>query len=357
MSASLDELADQADTFSKSFESSMQSATDPFAHFGDQADVTGADFEKFLEDSTYQSIKWAAKVQDAIHRGVSVGLVNEMAQAGPKSEPALDALLQLVDDKGVEFVNSFAKAGQDAVDATEGAFKQMVVTAAIETAREAAIVRATTAYMNTGSTEELEKLVANTDKQLGTMAYIAILQLGGIKRAVDDLPTEKDFTYRIHVDEVLGFGGDGVPHGLGPGVLAPKTTGNADLDRYLANLPKNASGGPIRGTSWVGEEGTELFSGRGVITSNDDLMKMLGTMTSIKKMQSDIARVPSLAGVGASAYSDPQVTRLLSEIRGELREADFGTQIAVDARGYGSDEIGTATVRRLRADRYRRRGR
>jgi hypothetical protein len=202
--ATMTALAHSTEQFAKSMDSSVSAATDPFTHkFADATSVSEGDMEAFFVGSQQQSVAWSAEIKKLIGEGVDQGIVQQMAKAGPDSLPSLDAFSQMVDEHGVDWVNSTAKAGQDAAAQTEQAFQQMVVSAAIHGAEQAAIVKATTADMLSGGSDHLLALYHNSDRSLAAMAYGALMKLGAVRQGVEGLPTTYTLTGTADVQAVL----------------------------------------------------------------------------------------------------------------------------------------------------------
>lgn len=178
-----------AGDFAKAMASSFQSATDPFAHFGSQLAVSEADMEQFFVGSRLAASTWSSTIERLIHEGVDVGIVQEMAKAGPQSQPSLDAFSAMVDQHGVEWVNSMARAGQDQLAAVDDAFSKTNLETAIKGAEFVAIVGAFTEDAKTGGHQHLFELMQSSDANLSQMATNAGVQMGIIANSVNGLPT------------------------------------------------------------------------------------------------------------------------------------------------------------------------
>jgi len=258
--AQITSLAKAADEFASSMQSALDSTTNPFSNFQDQTEVSAESLKQFLVGSELSIIDWAAKVKVLISRGVDVGLVQETAKAGPKAGATLDALIQITDDKlGVDWVNSVRKAGQDAVDGTDAAFRDMTIKAAIHAAELRIVTDALFLDIKNNGTTHLQELLTNSDKALGAMAFGALLHLGEIRAGVEALPREWPINIPITIDvrtntQVIGAG---LPDVAGMAEFIRQQ----ELDAFLKSLGKgHATGGTFSGWSWVGEQGPELIN-------------------------------------------------------------------------------------------------
>jgi hypothetical protein len=221
-------LNQAADDFAKSMASSFQAATDPFAHFSSQTAVSESEMESFFVGSQQSAATWASTIQKLINEGVDKGIVQEMAKAGPQSQPSLDAFSAMVDQHGVDWVNSMAKAGQDQLASVDDAFSKANLTAAIKGAEFAAVVNAFTEDAKTGGHQHLMELEQSSDQTLSQMATNAAQQMGIITNAVNGLPSYHQI--QIEADLLSNVGG-GDPNWL------------SELAGYITR----ASGGPVPG--------------------------------------------------------------------------------------------------------------
>lgn len=95
----------------------------------DGAAVSEKDIEKTFFDSVTATARWATEMQSLISSGIDQGIVEQFAQAGPKSEPNLDAFLQMIQTKGVAWINDTDQFGQKAMASVQTSINGMVLVA------------------------------------------------------------------------------------------------------------------------------------------------------------------------------------------------------------------------------------
>lgn len=179
----LKSLVSDANSFATSLEGSINKATDPFAHFGEQAQVSVDEMTNFFVGSQLQAGQWADEITGLIGRGVDLGFIQNMAKAGPGSKPSLDAFVAMVDQHGVDWVNSVIASGQQAAKATEQAYDAMAISTGIHALEMATVNKAAFADMESGGTSHLEALRGSSDKNMVAMAYTALTQIQNIRTA------------------------------------------------------------------------------------------------------------------------------------------------------------------------------
>lgn len=198
----MDAVANTADEFAKTIESAMKQATNPFEHqFPDGVEISEQAMEDFLVGSQLDAAAWVTEIKDLIERGVDSGIVDEIAQAGPKSKPQLDAFVKVVDKQGVEWVNSVSHAGDEATKATEEAFRKQTI-AAVRHNTESKLIQEAFGKDLAGNTDaNLKAFATSTDENLRIMAYDALIEIGKIRGAIEDIPD--DFFIELHLQASL----------------------------------------------------------------------------------------------------------------------------------------------------------
>lgn len=329
MSSDLEGLVKSTQTFASSMAASFSKATDPFAHFGDQAAVSEGDMESFFTTSEAGAQTWAATIQRLIGEGVDVGIVQEMAKAGPSSQPALDAFSSMVDAHGVEWVNSMATSGQSSLNAVDQAFSGMALTAAVKGAEFSQVVKAYLADAESGGNAHLVALEGSADQHLAAMAWAALLQMGSMRASIQSVPTEShlqwttdgagDVLYSIALVkgamEGAGATGSwgGVPYAPGKGP---------------AKGPFGAEGGiftrPTRIT--IGEAGDEVLipltdRARALaLASQSGLLDLLLASHAVSSGPGPVGSTPSLSGPSSGSSGDSSVTVVVVRSEAEAME-------------------------------------
>lgn len=224
----LQELTKSADATDKAIVSSFTNATSVIGSFGDQTEISGDEFIGKLQEMNTQAHAFADELKLAAEQGVDQGLLKSIAEAGPKAEPELRALLEAVKNNGVGAINQ-TQADTNAV---------------------------------------LDKIRGTIKGRIGGDAAAA----GEYGRAVGyALGTNLVNTASIYISATLNkiraaFGGGG--GGPKPGNFG---------------LPELAAGGPVKRNQpyIVGEAGAELFvpDSAGRILSNKDSMSKLSQLS------------------------------------------------------------------------------
>lgn len=103
-------VADQAARFKDNMTQAFKSTTDLVSAFSGKTEVSSQDVVKFLGDQVAAAAKWSQDLKTLAASGLDQGIVQEIAEAGPKAQPLLTALLQAVAEGNKEAIN---KAQQD----------------------------------------------------------------------------------------------------------------------------------------------------------------------------------------------------------------------------------------------------
>lgn len=129
--SALEGIAKSADTMDKGIASAVTSSLNSILSLSkDGAEVSEADMEKSFTASVENAKKWAVDMQTLISEGINQGIVKQFGDAGPKSEPELQAFLKMVEVHGKEWVNSQRQSADDVVAAVTGAVDQSTAAAA-----------------------------------------------------------------------------------------------------------------------------------------------------------------------------------------------------------------------------------
>jgi TP901 family phage tail tape measure protein len=174
-------INESSTAFAKALRGSVAEFTDVWAHFGDQTEVGVAEMHDFFVKSREDAITWMGDVQRIIGMGVDRGIVQQLAEAGPKSEPAVQAFIAMVELYGVDFVNNWQRDMDAAAAATEVAFTQMEIAGAIHSAELAAVSTAAMADLKEGGTRNLTALATQGGGAFRALAYDAAVQLARIR--------------------------------------------------------------------------------------------------------------------------------------------------------------------------------
>lgn len=226
----LQDALKKTEQFGNTIQGSVNKFTDVFSSFKVSDDLLNfgvdaqAQFDDFFVRSQAGALKWSQDIESLIHRGVDQGIIDNIARAGPGSQPALDMFINLVDQNGVEWVNRVQSAGRDAAQVTTNAYASMATDVAIKTAEAAAVGKAFFEDLKEHGSENLKALAGTGDEQLERMVQAALAKLpqipqsmsraagdsigeanrmaGGVIGAINSIP--KDTPAYVHL-QVLGM--------------------------------------------------------------------------------------------------------------------------------------------------------
>lgn len=126
----LQKMASDALQFSSDFATAMHDATDPLSFFANETVVTATQLQNFLMQSIAATQAWAANLQYAVAIGLDKGYIQELAKAGPKSAPILQALLDLVSQTSVSATNELLRGVAGAQQISRNLWQGFVADAA-----------------------------------------------------------------------------------------------------------------------------------------------------------------------------------------------------------------------------------
>lgn len=339
----------------------------PHQKAANEAQHEGAVQAALLTGSYEDQIEALDELQDKLNGVYDVTFAQIHAQ-----EAQADALKDLTEKQ-----QAAANAGYADAEANEAANRQLVVA-------EEAIIKAAAATRDKvqadqealGATDAHKQAVFAQISQLGTLA--ATLEPGSPLRVFLEQYIER--LKATEADRVAHVGVEIDPAALAAlkilndqldalqrkgSTVVPDITGleaaakDEELRRFYESLGHSAQGGPVSGPGFVGEQGVELFSKKGWITSNDDLRRMMYTMQQIKKLQSSIPPMPAglAAGLGG-AGSDPKILTALQTIAEQVRNMDGPLVGEMHLNGTGKNASdGLEMVRELRSLSWRGRRR
>lgn len=307
-------LMKDTDNFNKTITAAVDSATDVFTHFKGKTSIAEADMEQFFVGSHLKAAGWAAGLTQLISEGVDSSFVNQLAKLGPDSQPQLDAFQAMVEQHGAAWVNSVGHSADAAVKATEDAYTNMEVKAAMHAGKLTEVITAGLADAREGGHRHLLALKSDTDQELNGMVYAALLaipqmvtQFNGLGSAVNAVPTSHNTVFTANADDLLG-----TVKAAGDAIRTVAGQAQADLQASTFGpwgKPKGAATGGIFNTPEVrlfAEAGPEAVLPLSDPKRSWDLINQSGLMRTLSDNTSAVARVAS-AGVAAPASTTHQV--------------------------------------------------
>jgi hypothetical protein len=189
-------LMQDTDNFAKTIQGSVEASTNVFTHFKGKTDIATKDMESFFYGSQVAAGKWADGLNRLISENVDKGLVDQLAKLGPDSQPQLDAFQRMVDDLGVNTVNSIAHMSDAQVKAVEDGYSQMEGATLIHTARLQAIQTAYSEDLKNHTSSNLDALKGQFGAGFDSIVSMAEgalpkvdQQLDNVKKYVESIPT------------------------------------------------------------------------------------------------------------------------------------------------------------------------
>lgn len=116
----LSDVATGAERFASAFRSSFESATSVVSAFGGESFVSARGIKRFLDTQLKDAREWAADLKELAGSGIDEGILQELAQAGPKAAPLAAALLDAVAEGGLAGINETQAQLRDLLGETIG---------------------------------------------------------------------------------------------------------------------------------------------------------------------------------------------------------------------------------------------
>lgn len=139
--AEVEQLTKSVEDLGKAYNESFSKATSLTDTFDKETKQSFGDIEAEYQKSVESTANWSANLVKLAKAGLSQGLIQELAAAGPESADKVQAIVDAIDDGSVESLNNLYRWAAAVRATTSSELTGAAVTAELETARIAAAIR------------------------------------------------------------------------------------------------------------------------------------------------------------------------------------------------------------------------
>lgn len=165
----------------------IQGFTSLTGKFGDATSVGEQEVLDFVNGSRDQLAQWSSDLQSLAAAGVDQGIIEQLRTAGPKAEPLVQTLMQMVADGSIAVVNDTAAKITEITNTLNAALDGAAIATAIKVMEQTTVAKAAYADLREGGTSHLWALRNSSDENIKAAAYTFLVQINNMQNSVDGL--------------------------------------------------------------------------------------------------------------------------------------------------------------------------